>query len=209
MLYPVELRVRRASLFVERMILTNRIRGGKAAKSGCFAATLVTRGPLSHQRPPPGSNQPTGPVVIARNENEAELLGWVSEHCPGQLQTGIEQKETKVTKLVSRAGNKWLSPAGATYLKPGQRFAFLNSSFPSSPSVSRFWSSRVALGTKLALLARKHHLSTMMHDDDLDRNRFVKSCHLREKEHMQPNCGRSAQAIESAGSWNTRAFSIL
>jgi len=146
-------------------------------------------------------------VTRPRNEIEAELLGWVSEHCPGQLQTGIEQKETKVTKLQSRAANKWLSPARATYLKPGQRCAFLNSSFPSFPSVS--WSSRVALETELAVLARKHHLGTMMHDDDLDRNRFVKTCHLREKEHMQPNCGRTAQAIESAGSWNTRAFSIL
>jgi hypothetical protein len=183
MLYPVELRVRRASLFVERMILTNRNRGGKAAKSGCFAAMLVTRGALSHQRPPPGSNRRAGPVVTARTENEAELFGWASEHCPGQFQTGIEPKETKVTKLESRAGNEWLSPVGATYLKPGQRRAFLNSSFPSFPSVLRYWSSRVAPGTKLTVLARKHHLSTMMHDDDLDRNRFVKTCHLRKKEH--------------------------
>jgi hypothetical protein len=58
MLYPIELRVRRASLFVERMILTNRIRGGKAAKRGCFAAVLLTRGMPSHERRLPGSNRP-------------------------------------------------------------------------------------------------------------------------------------------------------
>ena len=125
------------------------------------------------------------------------------------MPTGIEQKKTKVTKLESRESDEPLSPSAATCLKPGQSCTSLNSSFPSFPSVSRYWSLWVALGTKRAVLARKHHLSTMMRDDVLDRNRFVKTCHLKEKEHLQPNCGRTAQAIESAGSWKTRAFSIL
>jgi integrase len=63
MLYPIELRVRRASLFVERMILTNRNRGGKAAKRGCFAAMLLPCGMLRHERRLPGSNRPAWPVT--------------------------------------------------------------------------------------------------------------------------------------------------